>query len=268
VNVQVNAFATANGKLLAAQFPITVTLNSVAQVPLVNPDGIKNAASFSSVPVVSPGGAVAIFGNQLADPSVQQPPPGPLPTSLGHTQVKLGDAPLPLFFTSNGQLNAQVPFNLPVNSQQQLVVQYGNTLSVPAPVSVSAAQPAIYTQNQQGTGQGAIINGVTGILADSNNPVHAGDVISIFCTGLGPVSPPVPEGVAPPTTPLSNTTTPVTATIGGQTATVAFAGLAPGFPGLYQVNVVIPSGVAPGDNVPVVLTEGSQVSQPVTIAVR
>jgi adhesin/invasin len=82
------------------------------------------------------------------------------------------------------------------------------------------------------------------------------------------VSPSVPEGVAPPTTPLSNTTTPVTATIGGQTATVAFAGLAPGFPGLYQVNVVIPSGVAPGDNVPVVLTEGSQVSQPVTIAVR
>jgi uncharacterized protein (TIGR03437 family) len=191
-----------------------------------------------------------------------------VPTSLGHTQVKLGDALLPLFYTSNSQLNAQVPFSLPVNSQQQLVVQYGNTLSVPAPVSVSAAQPAIYTQNQAGTGQGAIINGVTGIVADSKNPVHAGDVISIYCTGLGPVNPAVAEGVAASSTVLSQTTTPVTATVGGQTATVNFAGLAPSYIGLYQVNVVIPNGVTPGDNVSIVLTEGSQVSQPVTISVR
>ena len=268
VTVQVNAFATSNGKILGAQLPITVTLSSAAQVPLVNPGGIQNAASYSSAPVVSPGGLIAIFGNQLADPNGQQPPPGPVPTSLGHTQVKLGDALLPLFYTSNSQLNAQVPFSLPVNSQQQLVVQYGNTLSVPAPVSVSAAQPAIYTQNQAGTGQGAIINGVTGIVADSKNPVHAGDVISIYCTGLGPVNPAVAEGVAASSTVLSQTTTPVTATVGGQTATVNFAGLAPSYIGLYQVNVVIPNGVTPGDNVSIVLTEGSQVSQPVTISVR
>ena len=270
VIVQMTAFASGQGgKVLAAQFPINVTLTSAAQVPLVNPGGIQNAASYSSAPVVSPGGLIAILGNQLADPTGQQPPPAStVPTSLGHTQVKLGDALLPLFYTSNSQLNAQVPFSLPVNSQQQLVVQYGNTLSVPAPVSVAAAQPAIFTQNQAGTGQGTIVNGVTNVLADSNNPVHAGDVIAIYCTGLGPVSPAVPEGVAASTTVLSRTVTPVTATVGGQPATVNFAGLAPGFIGLYQVNVVIPSGVTPGDSVPVVLTEGSQVSQPVTISVR
>ena len=131
-----------------------MTLSSVAQVPLVNPGGIQNAASYSSAPVVSPGGLIAIFGNQLADPNGQQPPPGTVPTSLGHTQVKLGDALLPLFYTSNSQLNAQVPFSLPVNSQQQLVVQYGNTLSVPAPVSVAAAQPAIFTRGFLGHGAG------------------------------------------------------------------------------------------------------------------
>jgi uncharacterized protein (TIGR03437 family) len=270
VIAQITAFASGSGgKVLAAQFPINVTLTSAAQVPLVNPGGIQNAASYSSAPVVSPGGLIAILGNQLADPTGQQPPPSStVPTSLGHTQVKLGDALLPLFYTSNSQLNAQVPFSLPVNSQQQLVVQYGNTLSVPAPVSVSAAQPAIFTQNQAGTGQGAIVNGVTNVLADSNNPVHAGDVIAIYCTGLGPVSPAVQEGVAASTTVLSQTVTPVTATVGGQPATVNFAGLAPGYIGLYQVNVAIPSGVTPGDSVPVVLTEGSQVSQPVTISVR
>jgi uncharacterized protein (TIGR03437 family) len=237
-------------------------------VPLVNADGIKNAASYSSAPVVSPGGLIAIFGNQLADPNGQVPGPGSLPTTLGHTQVKLGDTPLPLLYTSNSQLNAQVPFNLPLNSQQQLVVQYGNTLSVPAPVSVSATQPAIYTQDFSGTGQGAITHANSATLADSKNPVHAGDTIQIYCTGLGPVTPPVAEGVAASTTVLSRTVTPVTATVGGKTATVAFAGLAPGSIGEYQVNVVIPSGVTPGDNVPVVLTEGSQVSPPVTISVR
>ena len=74
--------------------------------------------------------------------------------------------------------------------------------------------------------------------------------------------------MAASTTVLSRTVTPVTVTIGGQPATVDFAGLAPGSIGEYQVNVVIPNGVTPGDNVPVVLTEGSQVSQPVTISVR
>src|SRR2546428_46264 len=82
--------------------------------------------------------------------------------------------------------------------------------------------------------------------------VRAGDVISVYCTGLGPVNPAVAEGIPASSTVLSRTVTPVTATVGGQTATVNFAGLAPTFTGLYQVNVVIPNGVAPGDNVPVV----------------
>jgi uncharacterized protein (TIGR03437 family) len=268
VIAHITAFASGpNGKPIATDAFLTVNLTSVTQVPLVNADGVKNAANYSSTPVVSPGGLIAIYGTTLADQQIQLPPDGPKPTTLGNTRIKLGDSLLPLFFTSGGQVNAQVPFNLPLNSQQQLVVQYGNSLSVPAQVSVSAAQPAIFTQNQAGTGQGSIINGVTGVLADSNNPVRAGDVISIYCTGLGPVSPPQPEGVVASSTVLSRTQTPVTATIGGVDASVQFAGLAPGFIGVYQVNVLIPSGVATGD-VPVVLTEGSQVSTPVTIAVK
>ena len=78
----------------------------------------------------------------------------------------------------------------------------------------------------------------------------AGDVATIYCTGLGTVSPTVPEGVAASTTVLSRTTTPVTVTIGGKNAVVNFAGLAPGFVGLYQVNAVVPAGVT-GDAVPV-----------------
>ena len=57
-------------------------------------------------------------------------------------------------------------------------------------------------------------------------------------------------------------------TIGGQPATVSFAGLAPGFVGVYQVNAQVPAGITPGDAVPVVLTQGSSQSNTATIAVR
>jgi uncharacterized protein (TIGR03437 family) len=80
------------------------------------------------------------------------------------------------------------------------------------------------------------------------------------------VSPPVALGAAAagPTP----TVVPVTATIGGMAAAVSYAGLTPGFPGLYQVNTVVPSGIAPSSQVPVVLSTSGQSSPAVTIAVR
>jgi len=61
---------------------------------------------------------------------------------------------------------------------------------------------------------------------------------------------------------------PVTVTIGGVDAAVLFAGLAPGFAGLYQLNVVVPGGVSAGDAVPVVVSVAGQASPPVTLAVQ
>jgi uncharacterized protein (TIGR03437 family) len=80
------------------------------------------------------------------------------------------------------------------------------------------------------------------------------------------VNPAVPLGAAAngPTP----TVQPVTATIGGTNATVNYAGLAPGFPGLYQVNAVVPNGIAAGSQVPVILSTAGQTSPAVTIAVR
>jgi minor extracellular serine protease Vpr len=75
-------------------------------------------------------------------------------------------------------------------------------------------------------------------------------------------------GSAASTTKLSNTDNPVTVTVGGENARVLFAGLAPGFVGLYQVNVIVPSGIAAADDVPVVLTEAGATSAPVTVAIQ
>lgn len=74
----------------------------------------------------------------------------------------------------------------------------------------------------------------------------------IYANGLGAVDPPVPLGAAaPPSGPLSPVAAPVTLRIGGLAARVDFAGLVPGFPGLYQLNVVVPAGVTAADEVPV-----------------
>jgi uncharacterized protein (TIGR03437 family) len=82
------------------------------------------------------------------------------------------------------------------------------------------------------------------------------------------VNPPVPAQLAAPLPTLSRTTNPVTVTVGGVSAAVPFAGLAPGFVGLYQVNATVPTGVAPGASVPVVLSVAGAASVPVTVAIQ
>jgi uncharacterized protein (TIGR03437 family) len=67
---------------------------------------------------------------------------------------------------------------------------------------------------------------------------------------------------------LAKVTTPVWVVIGGQPAPVQYAGLTPGYAGLYQVNVQIPSGVTPGASVPLVITQDGVPSNTVTLAVR
>jgi uncharacterized protein (TIGR03437 family) len=161
----------------------------------------------------------------------------PLPDQLNGSQVLLGNQPMPILYTSPGQLNVQVPYGVPVNTQYQLTVQHGNTYSVPQQLVVASAEPGIFTVNQQGSGQGSITH-ADGSLAQPGAPASIGETVVIYCTGLGPVTPPVVEGAPPPSSPLSTAVNPVTVTIGGLPATVSFAGLTPGDPGLYQINAV------------------------------
>jgi len=100
--------------------------------------------------------------------------------------VLLGNQPLPILYTSAGQLNVQVPYGVPVNTQYQLTVQHGSTLSLPESLVVAAAQPGIFTVNLSGTGQGVIMksDGVT--LAQPGTPASIGETVVIYCTGWEP----------------------------------------------------------------------------------
>jgi len=152
------------------------------------------------------------------------------------------------------------------------VVETNGVSSAPEPIQTAGNRPGIFTLGGSFGNQGAILIANTNRLAMPvtanvpSEPVAVGGFISIYCTGLGPTDPAIGSGEPGPAT--STVKTPVTVTIGGQTATVTFAGLAPGFAGVYQVNAQVPAAVTPGNAVPVVLTQGSFQSNTATIAVK
>jgi uncharacterized protein (TIGR03437 family) len=239
--------------------------NNVA--PAVSTGGVVSAASYALNQPLAPGAFAAIFGSNLSS-GLSVSTELPLDVQLGGTSVLLAGEQLPLLFASSQQVNVVLPYDIPVDTTQQLIVIMGTTLSIPQPVVIAPAQPAVFSQDGSGSGA-AIITAYQpdGTPLPAGSPVTAGDVITIYCSGLGAVSPPVPAGSPAPTSPLSMTTNPVTVTVGGMQAQVLFAGLAPMFAQLYQVNFIIPTGVPPGNAVLLVEASGQQ-SAPVTITLQ
>jgi uncharacterized protein (TIGR03437 family) len=248
----------------------SVVANDEARAAL--PLAIVNSASYLKPGIVTPGSWAAVFGDDLAD-AQQIAASAPFPDQLGATRIELGGEPLPLLFVDKGQVNALIPRTLNPNVPQQLVVIRGERVSVPLELGLVSELPALYSTNQAGTGQGAILLANTATLAGppgpGSQPAERGGFIQIYATGLGPVSNAPPDGApAPSTPPLATTLTQPVVTIGGAEAPVLFSGLAPGLVGLYQINVQVPAGAPAGDAVPVVLRLGNATSNTVTIAVR
>jgi uncharacterized protein (TIGR03437 family) len=264
-SITVTANAEIPEQKLKGQVKIKGGFLSFDAPPVVPAGAVVNGASFAGQAPVAPGSLISIFGSKLAGPGAAATLP--LPNTLGGSTVALAGSATPLLFSSDGQVNAVVPYETTVNTTQQLILTRGSSTSVPQTLTIAAAAPGIFTADSSGKGQG-IIFGPSSNLADPAHPVKAGDVVVIYCTGLGKVLPAVPTGNPAPLLPLSNVVSQTSVTIGGITVNPMFAGLTPGFVGLYQVNVGIPPGVVAGDQVPVFITAASQPSLPVTIAVR
>jgi uncharacterized protein (TIGR03437 family) len=255
-----------NATAVQGSSTINGALEATIPQPMVNSsNGVQNSASLTLAAPgapVAPGEFISIFGQQLS--GGQSPAgAGSLPTALAGTTVLIGSQTgsangqfqaLPLQFASGGQVNALVPYGTSTNTNQQILLQWGTAYAPAVYVDVAAAQPGIFQYgNQQG-----IITDAKGNLIGPMNPAHAGDAVVIYCTGLGVVSPAVADGAVTPISPLSMVQNDVTVTIGGLPAGVLFAGLAPTGIGLYQINVSVPSGISPGDQIPVNLTVDQQ----------
>jgi uncharacterized protein (TIGR03437 family) len=245
-----------------------VTGNEAA--PALFAGGIVHAASFASGEALAPGSIVSAFGRKLAQTDAASAIP--LPKTLGTATVTIGGLDAPLYYASDGQINLQIPFELAPNSRAQVVVKTrpagaaADLFAVPETITIAAARPGIFTTNQGGTGQGVVL--LNDRLADVANPARAGDIVVVYCTGLGVTQPAVASGVASPGNPPGVTTAAVTATVGGVPAVVHFAGLTPAFVGLYQVNLQIPAGVTPDGAVPLVLIQNGVSSNLVTLAIH
>lgn len=233
----------------------------------ISPGGVVNDASYTA-PVV-PGSIAAAFGSFLLAAPVTDNN-SPLLTSLSGLSLQFENGlPAPLFYAGAGQVNFQVPWELAGQSQTTLAAALNGASSTAQAVSLAALAPAIFSENAEGTGQGAILNS-SYELADSTNPATAGSTyVLIFCTGLGAVTNQPANGSPAPGNPLSWTTTVPTVMIGGAPSTdVSFYGLAPGYVGLYQVNALVPAASSNGNAVPVTISIGGATSNTVTIAVQ
>jgi uncharacterized protein (TIGR03437 family) len=239
------------------------------KVPIVASGGVVSSGDYTSSPAL--GLLASVFGTALADGNLGNSSL-PLPQQLGSTSVAVSGIQLPLLYVSDSQVNVFIPYELAANATHQLIVQRGNAISVPVPISVFGALPAILATAGNGLGQGHVYKiDAQGnqILADANAPAKAGDVLVIYTVGLGPVTPSVKSGDPASFAVLSRVNAPVGVTIGGQAATVQFAGLTPGFSGLYQVNAVVPDGVTAGNQVPVLVSvAGSASSTNIYMAIK
>ena len=214
----------------------------------LNPTGIVNAASYAPFTAgLAPGELITLYGTGLANSTVVASGV-PFPTSLGGVQVSIGGVNAPIYYVSPTQVSVIVPYEATSTIVQVQVTNNGAQSNV-VTMYTNETSAGVFSQSQNGIGDGAVLHqdGVT--LVTPSNPAQLGETVSVFLTGLGAVNPSISDGAAGPTSPLSNTTNTITADVSGVTATVTYAGLAPGFAGLYQVNVTIPSsGLTAGEN--------------------
>jgi uncharacterized protein (TIGR03437 family) len=246
---------------------------TIGPPPLTASNALVNAANPSGGNAVAPGTIASLYGANLA-PQVAIPDLGPtLPLTLGGVTMTMGGASVPLFFVSPTQVNFQIPlFALAGQASTTLTVTQGSSKST-FTVLLKPYAPALFTTNEGGTGQASTLIAGTASLAAPNGafpgarPAKIGEYISIYATGLGDVSNRPGLGSASPVNPLATTLAAPSVTIGGVPAAVTFSGLAPGYVGLYQVNVQVPAGAPTGPDIPIVLTIGGVRSNTATIAV-
>jgi uncharacterized protein (TIGR03437 family) len=215
---------------IAAGMTVQFTDTGVPQ-PTIAPYGVVNAASFQAGPGIAPGSYVSIFGSNLSTANIGETTPN-LPVSLQGVSVSF-DVPeanlsLPghLIYVTPQQINLQVPWELQGQPSVQMKVSIYNASGAVSTVPVSDASPGIFVPQGQ----------ITAVRGQS---------VTLYGTGFGPVNHPPASG-DPAADATSTTLLVPTVTIAGVPAAVEFSGLAPGYAGLYQVDILVPSNVPPG----------------------
>jgi uncharacterized protein (TIGR03437 family) len=288
VNVSINtsglSTGTYTGTILVAgsngapgSTSVNVTLNVTAPLPTITK--VTNAASYATG-AIAPGEIITLFAGDPAHPigpataaGLTLDSNGKVATTIGGVQVLINGFACPMIYASASQVSAVVPYQLKLYTSATVLVKYLNQTSNGVGVNVATTSPGLFTANSSGTGPGAILNSNLSVNAPSN-PATRGDVVVVYLTGEGETSPAGVTGkvtttAAPPQPLTPAPLLPISITVGGQGAQYTFAGEAPGFvSGVLQLNVVIPTNIAAGDQAIVVTIGGNPSQQGVTVSVK
>src|SRR5579883_2167410 len=251
---------------------LTVTFSGTGRLlPTIAANGVVDAASFQVGKGVAPGSYISIFGTGLSD-DTNVATTTSLPLALDQVSVSF-DVPaaglsLPgrVYFVSPRQVNVQVPWELRGQTSVQMKVNIGESLGQLYTAPLSDYSPAVFEYNSGNTRLAAALDANFQLIG-SQHPAVRGQTVLVYANGLGPVDNPPADGAPAPSQPLVHTLAQPTVTIGGQTAQVSFSGLAPGFAALYQLNVVVPSGISPGTQ-PLIVTVNGVTSKTVNLPVQ
>jgi uncharacterized protein (TIGR03437 family) len=234
----------------------TQTLPASTEVWVMEPaaDSVAvNAASYTRGAPVAPGSIASLFG-KFTGSQIVSAAGFPLPRKLGDTEVLLAGKTVPLFYVSSGQANLQVPAGQ-APGQVLAEVRVAGQVVARNSVTVIPSAPGVFAvANQDGRANTAIL------------PAHPGELLHIYGTGQGPVTPPVDDGVAAPSQPLSTTPNSPNVFLGDRQLAILYNGLAPGFAGVWQLDVAIPKDVPTGPSLVLSVMNGVT-SNPVSVAV-
>lgn len=221
---------------------VSIFFNGLATTNAASGNDVRLAPGM--IASIFPQAPNVLFGDQTAAASST-----PLPTTLADIQVLVNDVPTPVYYVSPGQINFLVPMNIPTSGTaefQVVKVSLGQILASGS-ANLDRVAPALFAING-GAGQLAAIN-EDGTVNNPTNMISRGKVITLYGTGSGFVTGAPPDGT-PVTGALNTDAQPpaVRVLIGSDfvpDANILYSGLAPGFPGLWQLNVKIPDTVPP-----------------------
>ncbi len=238
-------YLSALGGIASWGFYTATVSPASGSTPSISSNGVVRAAGFGAGSLTA-GAIASLFGTAFSAGTVSASTV-PLPRVLEQTRVYFNLRSAPLYFTSGGQVNAQIPWEFSQDTTVQAVVVRNGAASLPVPVALGAASPGIFLVRENA---GVVVNATTGQLVDSASGVRPGEAIVIYASGLGAVNANVQTGVPSSSTELEAARLTVGALLdaGGQTipAQVLFAGSAPGFIGVNQVNALIPTNAPSG----------------------
>jgi uncharacterized protein (TIGR03437 family) len=224
---------------------------------VISDAGVVNAASFD--PKLSPGTYAGILGTNLSDSTVIASLP--YPVSLADIQVMVNNLFVPVQYVSAGQINFLLPYDVSLGNGTVQVIRsgiFGNSVTV----SITASAPGVFPNGNLG-----IATDANGRLVTSDNPIVPGNPYVLWLTGLGRTDcPTLQPGVAPNA--ICNALVQPQLAIGGRTTQIYYAGLSPQFPGLYQINFVVPgqANSSSPEEVQGVVTAGDAQTQFMTVS--